>query len=325
MDAIMILLTSILGGVLEYGSKVAAGLLPEGEHLAGLLLIILIVWTALHGLIEQADMGTIIAGLVKNLLISGIVMGFLGNYQAWVVGGIGGSIDGILDIIVRSSNMQIGPNGTNGALMAGLSVFSGSMMKMVGYVHQIVPDDNVLGALDSVVKNIVSLALVFLTICVIALSTIFYYCAVLMSAVMFASAVAFGPIMIPWLLWPATSFLFDGWLKFLISACFYKIVALFMVGACGGLFQGLSTGIDQVAQQSGNVIVVSAVGCLFLMAMAGAIAFMLTQIGMIANGLVHGNAIASLRFGGIPKVNKAPPPPKIPPPPGGVVTTSTTT
>ena len=46
-------------------------------------------------------------------------------------------------------------------------------------------------------------------------------------SIMIAKALA--PILIPWLLLPSASFLFDGWLRFFLGSCMFKVVGAFFV------------------------------------------------------------------------------------------------
>jgi len=64
--------------------------------------------------------------------------------------------------------------------------------------------------------------------------------------VMLYIGLALGPLLIPFLLIPSLSFLFNGWIRFMISAALYKIIAVLVA------LLALGT-IDQVATYSSNM------------------------------------------------------------------------
>lgn len=64
--------------------------------------------------------------------------------------------------------------------------------------------------------------------------------------VMLYIGLALGPVLIPFLLIQNLSFLFNGWLRFMISAALYKVVAVLVALLC------LST-IDQITNYSANM------------------------------------------------------------------------
>ena len=69
-----------------------------------------------------------------------------------------------------------------------------------------------------------------LIVAFILFSGLVYIAMYIISMVLFYVAAALGPVMIPWVLFEPMSFLFDGWVRFVISASLYKVVGLVMIG-----------------------------------------------------------------------------------------------
>jgi hypothetical protein len=57
----------------------------------------------------------------------------------------------------------------------------------------------------------------------------------------------FGPIMIPWLCFEKTAFLFWGWLRAFIGFCFYKVVAAAVLSVLAQLLTAFSGGLTLLA------------------------------------------------------------------------------
>ncbi len=102
-----------------------------------------------------------------------------------------------------------------------------------------------------------------------------------------AIALSIGPLFIPFLMVEKTSFLFDGWVKFTISACLTKVVIFILVAIGLFAFDGLASNIGSS----------SVMGTLFLAAaLGGMLAFHMLNAPQIAQALTSGGAVS---FGGL--------------------------
>lgn len=131
----------------------------------------------------------------------------------------------------------------------------------------------------------------------------------LASQVLIYIAFILAPIFVPFLIWDKASFLFDGWMKFLIKATFHKVVGLVMIGLLGTTINKATAVMDQ-AQASGwmdaQALKISTfVGIILI---AAVIAYMMWQVGSIADGLLSGSARQGYRFSGVPKMPSMPKP-----------------
>lgn len=131
----------------------------------------------------------------------------------------------------------------------------------------------------------------------------------LASQVLIYIAFILAPIFVPFLIWDKASFLFDGWLKFLIKATFHKVVGLIMIGLLG-------TTIAKATTVMGNATAAGAYSAealristfVGLILIAAVIAYMMWQVGSIADGLLSGSARQGYRYSGMPKTPSLPKP-----------------
>ena len=146
-------------------------------------------------------------------------------------------------------------------------------------------------------------------IIILVIAGIVALCQFLVSQVLIHIAIILAPIFIPFLVWEQASFMFDGWLKFFVKSCFHKVVGLVIVTL---LQTTISQSVDQVqaaavdgfaegqALRLTALIGVLLIGCI--------IAYLMWQIGGIADGLISGSARGGYRFSAPRMPTKTPKP-----------------
>lgn len=131
----------------------------------------------------------------------------------------------------------------------------------------------------------------------IVLGFVIYACNIVLSFGSIILAKAFAPIMIPFLMIPATSFIFDGWLRFFLSALLMKAVGGFFIKVSDTLVTSMTQVAESVALSSNmdglTLISANFVVYVCLVAMAGLSAYLMTMVPGIANGLINGSAMAT--------------------------------
>ena len=111
------------------------------------------------------------------------------------------------------------------------------------------------------------------------------YCGMLfISYTMVSIGLVFAPLMVPWLLWDASAFLFHGWLKFMIVAGVQKIVAAVVYG----MTIGYVTNVDKMAENSTSEWDASFYYYATCFLITAIISYLIMQVPSIANGLVSG-------------------------------------
>ncbi len=125
-----------------------------------------------------------------------------------------------------------------------------------------------------------------------------YLSVIFMAEILFGIGLTLGPILVPWLIWKQTDWLFDGWLKFMISASLTKVVAAYMVMSTSGLVMGLKTYSESVNTSSGDLLGADEMAALLLCVICAMGTFLMWQVPGIAQALINGGSIAAKGFGG---------------------------
>ena len=156
-------------------------------------------------------------------------------------------------------------------------------------------------AINAIVQLIAKIA----TGIIVALALVTYISNIVISFASIALAVALAPIMVPFLLVPGTSFIFDGWLRFFITSCLMKVVGAFIMMFTSKMMEkmveisskvDLPPEADMFQLMSANFVIYIS---LILIAMISA--SMMVMVPSLANGLVSGSG-SSAGFSGLGKV-----------------------
>lgn len=156
-------------------------------------------------------------------------------------------------------------------------------------------------AINAIVQLIAKIA----TGIIVALALVTYMANIVVAFASIALAIALAPVMIPFLIVPGTSFIFDGWLRFFITSCLMKVVGAFIMMITAKMMAkmvdvasniNLPTNSDMFQLVSANFIIYISI---ILIAMI--CASMMVMVPALANGLVSGSA-SSAGFGGLSKV-----------------------
>lgn len=142
----------------------------------------------------------------------------------------------------------------------------------------VVSGDMIMGIVNVFYKLFVALFIV--------VAGLLYVGQYLISQVMVQIGFMVMPIMVPWLVLESTAFLFDGWLKFMISAGLTKIVGAIIFG----MSTDLLTAVVSLANQAGSSQVANFGLYSSIMILTALLAYLMLQTTSIAHGLMHGNA-----------------------------------
>ena len=151
---------------------------------------------------------------------------------------------------------------------------------------------------SNMLSYLISVVLLLISAFFILMSLVTFVFVINAGQVMMYVGLALGPILIPFLLIPKLSFLFDGWLKFMISASLYKVVAVIV----GLLAMGTITTIVTYAAQSSTAsesLIFLSLMILFYSILAQK---MMGLADNIASSLATGGSSAGLQDGGSTKI-----------------------
>lgn len=311
-------LSRAMNGIQAAGVRMAGSLWTEGITLFWLVWILMFGWTIYKNYHQSED-------LVGSLALFGATSTFI-----WLVmmlymppragvGTWGGSpvymaqifTSGFEDYARKiAGNSGISPPGAGGdwnSMQAvGAKLFWNSMSELGRFASgaHLMPDkpdftDYVI-AMAKGFFRIPHILLALIAQLFVGLAMVVYLFVILMADVLVAIGLTLGPIMIPFYLMPVLSHLFDGWLRFMITAGFFKLVATIMLALTYNLLkelEGVSIAINQIPGTAAAVHVWS--GDMASLSLAVIIAFlsflMMWQVPSIASALSGGSTGGDLK------------------------------
>lgn len=312
-------ITDIYKEMLAFLASKAGVLVPDGQDLSSVLLLIVVSWSVLMWLLTSDGVQALVESVgafTRFAIVSVLLTGWLGT--------VGGFFSGaVTDISQKIAGVNSITTATDAMLNSAVKLFVseraskqggeavcvdvGNAVEGAHGVEWQCPDGVTPKGKEPTVFDILfnlpmvlmamflkGLALVFMVLLITA-----FILAVFMAEVLFGLAMAVGPIMVPWLIWQRTEFLFDSWLRFMLAACFTKVVAFFMVGATAGLIAAVRTVSDKVdVASASDYLAVDEINALIVCIVSAVGAFMMWQVPSIAGQLVGGGTGAgSSNFG----------------------------
>lgn len=104
-----------------------------------------------------------------------------------------------------------------------------------------------------------------------------------------AIATGLGPVLYVWAIWKPTEFLFNGWLKFLLTAAFQKLIVAFMASLVGSVVGSIGAMSPLLRNSTADFIAYAG-----LMLIGFVSAYLMTKAPEIGRGLISGAGGLSL-------------------------------
>lgn len=279
--------------------------IEDGKRLYGVILLILISWTGIQMAMDEGGLPKAMASLIKIVLTAGIATFFLNaETQTQLIKGFDYCAAKAVNATGANLSIEDPASGIMSILATGLqsaaNMWSGPDTKGDGndnvqdnekkrnWIQDLVSAvslDNVVGAFS---ETLAKIGITLLLLVAIALFSI----QLLMSQVLVNIGLILAPLFIPWLLWESSSFLFHGWLKFMIVTGVQKIVGALLFGLSIKLIDAVGAlSVSADSASTFDFFAYSAALMLVLM-MVG----LIWQVPGIAAGLVSGMPSTSLNF-----------------------------
>lgn len=260
-----------------------------GQSILWMLILILMVWSAIKSYFGPGFNSFIEDSIVLFLQV-GIIQLFLWS------GGIA-AIEAFINSIataIAGADLSSLPETVGGTLQKTFeSVFKiltmPSIETKVGFSLE-----KLLVALPQLILQYFAK---FISAALVLLGALVYIANVILAYGSIVIAKSLAPVLIPWILVQQTSFLFDGWLRFFIGACLFKVVGAFFIKLTSNWIDSitliservkLSADTDPYTLFAGNLIVYVAI--IFL---AGAAAYLMTMVPSLASGLISGSTMGA--------------------------------
>jgi type IV secretory pathway VirB6-like protein len=311
--------TNAYNQMLAFLSSKAGVLVSDGQDLAGVLLLVVVSWSVLMWLLTGDGPQALVESIgafTRYAIVAVLLTGWLATVGGFFMANVN-------DISQKIAGVNSITTATDAMFNAAIKLFvseraaeaSNQCVEIditdpltgaaVGQGWQCPDGVTPKGKEPTVFDILVNLPMVLMTMFLKGLALIFmvllisaFLLAIFMSEVLFGLAMAVGPIMVPWLIWQRTEWLFDGWLKFMLGACFTKIVAFFMVGATAGLVAATRAVADAVnVTNASDYLAVEEINAFIVCVTASIGAFMMWQVPSIAGQLVGGTGASTTNFG----------------------------
>ncbi|REE18625.1 TrbL/VirB6 plasmid conjugal transfer protein [Paraburkholderia sp. BL23I1N1] len=325
MNDVISVLNILFATMQTKGGSLQTLFLSDGLDLLAALGLIIATWHVFLWLLE-GDFPGFFANLFRHLIRCAVILVLL---TAWSTTVHSYFVDNMQTMASRVSGGDGNPGDLLRALVNAASTIMQGVRTEAAQVCEEVPDVTPEGvvipntehqecgatsdagansagvsSIWTLVRNLPLILLAFLAkalaIIAITLMTLIFVVVVQFGSFLLDIAFCLGPVLIPWYVLPAGEFLFDGWLRFTISAGLFKVVAwLMMAIVYSGVLPGIQSLVQQTAMQSGtNSDAYYATNYLAMLALAlvcGVGAFMMWQVPDIAKSLVSGGAGGGLR------------------------------
>jgi type IV secretion system protein TrbL len=271
--------TNYLGTHLEvmqgYGMNLFAG-----------LALISIAWFGIRIVLESGQITDLFGGLLRSLMTIGLTYWFMNaGFQLVFVQGISGTLNQISSALLPGSGDLVTAvgNALGRFFQAAQAILKNLDLISPSFLNPLEAIGNLVGSISALVN------LLFSAFC-LAVAGAIYFVLALGTSYMVTIALIFGPIFIPWLVLSQTAWLFDGWLRFLITASLWKVVAAAIIGISDGIFAELANRVITAASKGtdnySEITLMSLSAALSALLMG----WLLLQVPSVANALVAGGA-----------------------------------
>lgn len=263
-----------------------------GRAVSALLLAGLMIWGALKVKMSGKGLPELFGEWVPVWVAFGLVTFFLDRNA-------GGQIDDLMSSVSRALG---GPGTLEEAFTRGADPF----FRAMGAIWEMPRASEVKGGITDMLGGVLllvpTLVVKAAAILLMVLATVVMLAHLAFSQVSVGVVLGLAPLMVPFLMWQPTKFIFDGWLKFLLTACMLKVVAGVMLTLTSSLMGQMNVVAAEMAAEARSATGVGVfavdmvqLGMLFLF---GALAVLLmAQSPTIANGLLNG--VGGSGFSGI--------------------------
>lgn len=290
------LVDGIARAFVEGGRSLQGRLQPLAQDLVGGLVLLQMSWFGVQALLESLvgqNLGALLAHLFRYILLVGLVEWFLSAYDLVFFQGLCGGVEALVQAIA-------GSNGEAQSFATAWHVFL-DLILAVWSTIEATPAHFLAGTNPLHWQFWAALWALSMSWCLLFGSLMsFIACLVVIALIHVTGAalvglgLALGPFFIPWLMWDHARGLFSGWLRFLFTACFYRVVAVTLLQLAKPVFLGLQTLVTAGAdptQAAGALDIL--LGAVLLIILSSVIAGLMIRVPQLASALMgHGRADA---------------------------------
>ncbi|MEX3628548.1 MAG: type IV secretion system protein, partial [Burkholderia sp.] len=297
------LIETAINGLITQGLMIAGSLRSTGIEIFGGVAALKLLFMWLDYLFDAISFEEMGAYLIRTTIQIGLISYFLVTYNMSI--GVQGMAITIPDFIVQKVTGNDGPYTftqgvaqfntvlksldeavlkTNGAVSAN-SDPNANVAEKVWANLKATAATLVMGV-AMMVNVVIGIASKFL----LALAMLAYICVYVSGIFVLFIGIALGPIFLPWQLLRVTSFLFDGWFKYILGAAMYRAITPIALKLLGGCIDSLNSATIKLNQTGQTAIGYSIGAAVVILVLCGLLIALIWQVPSIATGLVSGNS-----------------------------------
>lgn len=273
-----------------------------GRLIAGFFLVALLVWTTIKTMTSGKGMGELLGEWVPILVSFGVVQAILDQ-----------NVGGMIESFMSSVATAIAGNSMaslDAAILAGVKPIFDAIAAIVEQPRVMegsTTSEGIMGMLGTMaasaaswIMGVIAKVVAAFTLIVAGVISIAH---IIIGFISVRLVLTLAPLMVPFLMFKPLSFLFEGWLRFLLSACMLKVVIAFLLSVVTALITDSMVGLSQqfaAESQQATPYEALQVDILLLgmmMVFALLATLMVAQAPTIAQGLLAGSG--AMGFSGL--------------------------
>jgi type IV secretion system protein TrbL len=271
-------------------------LMKARDIILGVGLAIGLFWTGLKTMVAGKGIGELLGEWIPILITAGVVTAF----TAPGPGSAGNQIAATMDVIAGAIT------GAAGGQAVDTSTVQGVISSAVGTTFNAVVSvsntpqrteggwRDIAGAIASVPVWVYATIMKLVTSFIIVIAMCIYMATAIMAMVSIKLVIALAPVMVPFLIFKPTAWLFDSWLKFLLGASMMKLVGAFMLSLTSGMMESMRVVAQKIDADAASGTYDTFTGDIVLFAtillMAVLAGLLMAQVPSISSGLLAGSA-----------------------------------
>lgn len=254
-----------------------------------------VVYSLTKGYMSGSGLNGVLSDLVPMAIMGAVVYGFLGGVATTAP----------LTVVLKETLDVIGTTVTGGAygssigalIMDGASKTMGTVVNLWDTKPTALANlpsgiAGVLAVLSSIPETIIYFVATITGTFLVVLAFAVYMAHLVMSQISIYLALMFAPLFVPFLMFSPASWLFDGWLRFLLGASLMKIVGLLFLNITNAILAAVLTLSQQQAAAAAtgvDALVFDITKYAVIILMAGVSALLMSSVPSIATGLLSGS------------------------------------
>lgn len=269
-------------------------LMKARDIILGVGLAIGLFWTGLKTMVAGKGIGELLGEWIPILITAGVVTAFTtpgpgsaGNQIATTMDSIAGAITG------AAGGQAIDTSSVQGVISSAVTTTFDAVVS-VARTPQRTGFSSIISGISAIPIWVYSTIMKLVTSFIIVIAMCIYMATAVMAMVSIKLVIALAPVMVPFLIFKPTAWLFDSWLRFLLGASMMKLVGAFMLSLTSGLMGSMTLVAQKIKADSaagtfdtytGDIVLFSTI--LLMSVLAG---LLMAQVPSISSGLLAGSA-----------------------------------